>query len=359
MANLLNGSTLTLVNTTLKNSILNSTLNRTVSSTAPALNPVYDTFLIIQALVIIAINGLVIFLFIWKPFLKEITNYFLVSLAISDGLTGLVVIPLYYACFLTGHVVEICFSFDMVHRMTAFSTVYHLLLITCDRYVAITRPFRHSSTFTSTVGYLLLTVVWSAALFLPLIQLAWYDPYNLKKSSMKAQRYELHYNITCAVIAFLVPVVIMILAYAEMLRIVTRHARAIEATSRQQQALTKEKRAMVIFASMLLVYIVCWFTFFFSSLAQDLAPNFLHVPEYVYLILFFLRFCTSIINPILYVFFKTDFKKALREIVTQYKCSASTVTGFLLQNHSVSNNEEDDSSSPRAPMRQYTSRTRN
>ena len=361
MANLLNGTTLTLVNTTLKNSILNSTVNRTAPSNSPGLNPVYDTFLILQALLIIAINGLVIFLFIWKPFLKEITNYFLVSLAISDGLTGLVVIPLYYACFLTNHVVEICFSFDMVHRMTAFSTVYHLLLITCDRYVAITRPFRHSSTFTSTVGYLLLSIVWSAALFLPLIQLAWYDPNDLKSAAQRTQRHELNYNIACAVIAFLVPVIIMSLAYAEMLRIVTRHARAIEATSRQQLALTKEKRAMVIFASMLLVYVVCWFTFFFSTLVQDLAPSspLANVPEYVYLIFFFVRFCTSIINPILYVFFKTDFKKALREIVTQYKCNATTVTGFLLQNHSVSNNEEDDSSSPRAPLRHHTSRTRN
>ena len=338
------------------NSTVNASSNHSLHNHASGFNPAYDTFIVFLALLIIAINGLVICLFIWKPCLKEITNYFLVSLAVSDGLTGLVVIPLHFACLLSGNKIELCFSFDMVHRMTAFSTVYHLLLITCDRYVAITRPFRHSSTFTPSVGYALLATVWGAAMFLPLIQLAWYDPYNLHVVNPRIRRYELHYNITCAVIAFLVPVVIMILAYAEMLRIVIRHARAIEATTREKQTLTKEKRAMVIFASMLLVYIVCWFPFFFSSLAQDLAPTFMEIPEVAYLILFFLRFCTSIINPILYVFFKTDFKKALHEVVMQYECRAA-VTGFLLQNYSVSNNDEDDSS-PRAPLRAHTSRTR-
>lgn len=333
---------------------LNSTLNRTDQNHSPTFTPAYHTFIILLALLIIAINGLVVCLFIWKPFLKEITNYFLVSLAVSDGLTGLVVIPLYFACELSGRKVEICFSFDIVHRMTAFSTVYHLLLITCDRYVAITRPFRHSAVFTSGVARTLLATVWGIALFLPLIQLAWYDPYNLHVTSERIRRYELHYNITCSVIGFLLPVIIMILAYLQMLRIVTRHARAIEATTREKQVLTKEKRAMVIFASMLLVYIMCWFPFFFFSLVLDLPAGYIDVPYVVFLVLFFVRFCTSIVNPILYVFFKTDFKKALREVLTQYECRVA-VTGFLLQNYS--NNDEDDSS-PRALPRTHTSNAR-
>jgi hypothetical protein len=351
MANLLENETFPLLNITLNNSTQNTSFNH--SRIASGFHPVYDTFIVFLGLLIITINGLVVCLFIWKPFLKEITNYFLVSLAVSDGFTGLLVIPLYFACILSSKI-EVCFSFDLVHRLTAFSTVYHLLLITCDRYVAITRPFRHSSTFTSGVAYILLAIVWSVAIFLPLIQLAWYDPYNLHVVNPRIRRFELHYNITCAVIAFLVPVVIMIIAYIEMLRIVTRHARAIEATTREKQTLTKEKRAMVIFASMLLVYVVCWFPFFFSALVQDL--DVVLVPKVAYLVLFFFRFCTSIVNPILYVFFKTDFKKALREVLTQYQCRAA-VTGFLLQNYSVSNNDDDDSS-PRAPLRTHTTRTR-
>ena len=345
-------------NSTISLNITNTTSNHS-GHHRETFSPAYDTFLILLALLIIAINGLVVCLFIWKPFLKEVTNYFLVSLAISDGLAGLLVIPLYFSCLLSGNKIQICFSFDIVQRMIAFSTVYHLLLITCDRYVAITRPFKHSSTFTSRLACILLVVVWGIAMFLPLIQLAWYDPHNLTLINPRIRRYELHYNIICAVIAYVLPVVIMIIAYAEMLRIVTRHARAIEATTREKQVLTKEKRAMVIFSSMLFVYIVCWFSFFFSALAQDLSPSSLNVPDVVHLILFFLRFCTSIINPILYVFFKTDFKKALREVVTRYECRVA-VTGFLLQNYSVSNNDEEDSSprSPRAPLRTHTSRTR-
>lgn len=330
------------------------TSNSSVNHTAH-FNPYYDTFLILLALLIIAINGLVICLFMWKPFLKEITNYFLVSLAVSDGLTGLLVIPIYFSCSLSSYRVQVCFSFDMIHRMTAFSTVYHLLLITCDRYVAITRPFRHSSTFTARVAYISIVCVWSVSMFLPLVQLTWYDTSNLRLANSRIRQYELRYNITCAVVAFLLPVTIMIIAYAEMLRIVVRHARAIEATSRERQALSKEKRAMAIFATMLFAYVFCWFSFFFMSLASDL-PGVLRVPEVVAYILFFFRFCTSIINPIIYIFCKTDFKRALREVVVQYQCRA-IVSGFLLQNYSVSNNDDDDSS-PRGTQRTHTSRAR-
>ena len=314
-------------------------LNHTVMGVS--FQSTFDTFVVLIAVVIIAINGLVINLYVCKPFLKEVTNYFLVSLAVSDGLTGLLAIPIYVACTVSRDI-KVCFSFDIAHRFTAFATVYHLLLITCDRYVAITRPFRHSSIFTATLAVVLLITVWCFSLFLPLIQLAWYDVDFLGDQSPEIRKYEFHYDITCLIIAFVVPVIVMTVAYAEMLRIVTRHARAIEATTREKQVLSKEKRAMVIFATMLLIYIVCWLSFFLSALNSDLDEHRVVLPRVLNDILFFFRFCTSVFNPLLYVFFKTDFKKALRETMTQFQCTA-VASGFSLQSNSVSNNDDDSS----------------
>lgn len=321
------------------------------TSFGPEFNPTYDTFIVLLGLCIIAINGLVINLFVCKPFLQEVTNYFLVSLAVSDGLTGLLVIPLYVGCVVS-YEISVCITFDLAHRLVAFATVYHLLLITCDRYVAITRPFRHSSIFTSNVSVALLVIVWSLAFFLTLIQLTWYNFDNLQDDSPEILKYIFHYDITCIVIGFLLPIIIMVVAYAKMLRIITRHARAIEATTREKLILSKEKRATAIFATMLLIYIMCWFSFFFFALNADLHDESNHIilPRVLEDILFFFRFCTSVFNPLLYVFFKTDFKKALKETIMQYQCRAS-LTGFRLQNQSFSNND-DDSSPPAAPRNQ-------
>lgn len=314
--------------------------NQTYGSHGSSFSPTFDTFIVLIALAIIAINGLVINLFVCKSFLKEVTNYFLVSLAVSDGLTGLLVIPIYIGCTVS-HQISVCFTFDIAHRLTAFATVYHLLLITCDRYIAITRPFRHARIFTSTVSVVLIIVVWCASSFLPLIQLAWYDLGDLANHGPEILRYELHYDLTCLFIALVAPVVIMILAYVEMLRVVTRHARAIEATTRERLRLSKEKRAMAIFATMLLIYVVCWLSFFLFALNDDQGENRIALPRVVEDILFFFRFCTSVLNPVLYVFFKSDFKKALRETIMHFQCHMLSPTGIRLQTYSMSNNEDD------------------
>jgi hypothetical protein len=63
--------------------------------------PAYDVCLIILAFLIIATNVLVVYLFINKDYLRTKTNSFLVSLAVSDFMTGFLSIPLYLSCAVT------------------------------------------------------------------------------------------------------------------------------------------------------------------------------------------------------------------------------------------------------------------
>ena len=63
--------------------------------------PAYDLCLIALAVLIIAINVLVVYLFIRKDYLRTKTNSFLVSLALSDLMTGFLAIPLYLLCSAT------------------------------------------------------------------------------------------------------------------------------------------------------------------------------------------------------------------------------------------------------------------
>ena len=78
--------------------------NKTTNSTSfpPAMlgvfRPPYDSCLIVLAVLIIAINVLVVYLFVRKDYLRTKTNCFLVSLALSDFMTGFLSIPLYLLC---------------------------------------------------------------------------------------------------------------------------------------------------------------------------------------------------------------------------------------------------------------------
>ena len=60
--------------------------------------PAYDSSLIVLAFLIILVNLLVVYLFVTKDYLRTKTNSFLVSLALSDFMTGLLSIPLFVIC---------------------------------------------------------------------------------------------------------------------------------------------------------------------------------------------------------------------------------------------------------------------
>jgi len=72
-----------------------------------------------------------------------------------------------------------------------------------------------------------------------------------------------------------------------------------------------EGKAVIVFGSMILTFIACWFSYYLDGLMQDLNLPLPYLPEWARAFLMFLRFGSSILNPLLYTFFKEDFKRAL------------------------------------------------
>ena len=97
-----------------------------------------------MCLLIVAVNRLVILLIYKKKLLKTITNMFLTSLALSDLMSGLLGIPLFVIC-LVRDVIKVCVSSAIFFRLTAISSVCHVLLIACDRYVFIVHYMKYNS----------------------------------------------------------------------------------------------------------------------------------------------------------------------------------------------------------------------
>jgi hypothetical protein len=77
---------------------------------------------------------------------------------------------------------------------------------------------------------------------------------------------------------------------------------------KRKQLKLGEGRAMVVFGLMLVTFVLGWFPYFILTFLEDLGIS--HNASSVFWL--FLRFSTSLINPLLYTFLKMDFKKALR-----------------------------------------------
>ena len=95
-------------------------------------DPKADVLPIVLAVLIVFVNGLVLFLMSRKTYLRSNTNLLLCSLAVSDLLTGLVSVPLFITCNIVRQS-AVCIMEDQMSRFISASIVCHLMSVTADR----------------------------------------------------------------------------------------------------------------------------------------------------------------------------------------------------------------------------------
>lgn len=308
--------------------------NSTSANDSNALSPYgyfdisYDSCLIVLSFLIIAINILVLVLFVRRRPLRTKTNLLLVSLSVSDLMMGLLGIPMSTACnALVGDqsFSGLCITSAAVYRFIAVSTIFHILIITGERYVSVIYPFRYMSTVTKRRTVTLITSVWFLSLFMALIQLTWQKFDHFTSRNPTKLRLGLIYNIIGVVVCFLVPLVLMLFFYARMFSVIHHQAEQIRKLNKIQESygsvrgkhLVTEKRAITIFALMLGIFTCCWSTWYIGLLQDYLSKEVFYAIPDVWLMVFdFLRFSTSFINPVLYTFLKQDFRSELYSMIS-------------------------------------------
>lgn len=288
----------------------------------------YDSCLVVLAVFIIAINILVPVLFIRNRVLRTKTNMLLVSLAIADMVMGLIGIPMYISCnalYMFYEYRGMCFAAAVVYRFIAVSTIFHIFAITIERYISVSYPFNYVTWVKMSRLRLVIASIWFIALFMALIQLSWQNlkqDYYMGNAEIDPILYRagLIYNLFGILVCFTIPLAIMIFIYWRMFVIIRTQITRIKQQNitgfeENCKPLSSERRAITIFALMLGFFTTCWLTWYLSLLANYVSIYF-YVPELLYEIFDFLRFSTSFINPLLYTFLKTDFRRALFRLVS-------------------------------------------
>lgn len=276
----------------------------------------YHIPLIFIALLVIAVNVLVIVLFLTRANLRKAGKLLLFSLAISDLSTGLLAIPLNIGCEVT-FLMPLCIASGMLNRFIAVSTIYHILAITFETYYAILRPVQHRVNIEPCKVLGIASGIWLGALFTALVPLYW-TPGSMKsvrsKPSKDFLRKQTVYEIVVFSAGFLLPLALMVFAHARMFSKIANALNLLRkrASSLRQTSNTGKFKTALLFAVILFVFTLSWSCWFVAGMFRALGKEKYPLPLWAVDSLTILRYSTSFINPLLYTFFRPDVYQAFK-----------------------------------------------
>ncbi|XP_051923281.1 alpha-2B adrenergic receptor [Hippocampus zosterae] len=87
--------------------------------------------------------------------------------------------------------------------------------------------------------------------------------------------------------------------------------------ARRKAMVNREKRFTFVLAVVIGVFVVCWFPFFFSYSLKAVCPITCAIPDPLFTFFFWIGYCNSCLNPVIYTIFNKDFRKAFKKILCQ------------------------------------------
>uniref|UniRef100_UPI0037E9AA38 5-hydroxytryptamine receptor 1E n=1 Tax=Semicossyphus pulcher TaxID=241346 RepID=UPI0037E9AA38 len=331
-------------------------------------------FLTLLTLLTALVNGAVILAICTTKKLHLPANYLICSLAFTDFLVALLVMPIsiLYITMQTwslGQVVcEMWLSLDMT---CCTCSILHLCVIALDRYWAITKAIEYARKRSARRAAVMVGTVWIISIFISIPPLFWRQ--RASKGSLQQciiEHDHLGYTIYSTLGAFYIPMIIILILYYRIYNAAktlyqkrgsSRHlssrsmgsqnsvdhcrvshtfcvsdlsnsdptlaSEKLNTTIRvpsfetdvdgqdekNQICTTRERKAARILGLILGAFIVCWLPFFVKELLVGLQV--LQPSQLLSDLLTWLGYINSLINPLLYTSFNDDFKLAFKKLL--------------------------------------------
>ena len=280
--------------------------------------------LLLQATAIAILNGLVWFLFLRCRRLRQISNYFLMSLAAAHFAVGVVAVPLYV-------VAERCEGGSLLIASTSVfyyvlcAEILNMYLVTYERYLAILRPLQYNTRMTQKDVLILICTAWILPLLLMIFDVLFRTLEVIKPFSTAYTTYHWSQSVIFVSIAIALTAINIV-----MLRTAKRQQRSIRAEQSITSSLPRIGRARRnTKATIFFMYIVgTFFVFWTPRVSIDIYElvkrmSLEHtLTDHVTLAVALLN---SVLDPIIYLFFNSDFKSSIRSLRARRRSRVGTV----------------------------------
>lgn len=261
---------------------------------------------------IMAGNSLVIAAVYKTRQLRSVTNIFMTSLAVTDGLVGALCLPLYMAFTVTEiENAEIHQSFKGLDTITGVTLIVHLMDISIDRYTCVQYPFTYSKIMSRTKCVVLIAFGWLYGIF----------NYSL---SFIPNLSPITRMLILMIIAYFLPLCLIIAAYVSIARVAGKQARRIKGLANDNKStltsFLKEVKAASVLAVVITAFILCWSGTFIMNLkfviCRHCSSCDCAVPtQQAINAVKMLQYSSSLLDPLIYTSLNKDFRKAIKKIL--------------------------------------------
>ncbi|XP_018903913.1 tachykinin-like peptides receptor 99D isoform X2 [Bemisia tabaci] len=312
-------------------------------------------------------NLIVIWIVLSHKRMRTVTNYFLVNLSVADAMVSALNVTVNFVYMLSSDWpfgLVYCKIAQFISVLTICASVFTLMAISIERYMAIIYPLRPRMGRHMTLC--IASSTWIIGLVLSLPQLLFYTTFTITFSDSTTRsicyaewpdgattksEMEYVYNITFMTLTYFVPVCAMLCTYTRVGFKLWGSQSIGESISRQLDNIKSKRRAVKMMIVVVVIFAVCWLPFQIYFIVTSLVPEITESPfiQDVYLAIYWLAMSNSMYNPIIYYWMNARFRDGFKEFFSWCPFIHPSPEG--LTRREVITSRYSCSGSPEAPYR--------
>lgn len=308
------------------------------------------SFLIIVIAAALFGNGFVCMAVYWVRRLQKISNFFLISLAVSDILVVIFSAPfrVYFAFNVNWDLGEhTCKFWIFIDLLCNTASIINLSLISADRYLALSRTLRYATIVTFSRCCKAILAVWLYAFTIAVLSFfTWSSDGNFVSYPQCVKQDKLFYAFSL-ISGILVPMVILFVLYClvfkiavkQQRKIIQNHSKPLIATvetkgsrsdAKTRRFTIRELKATKTLIIVVGAFLICWLPIVVIMVMQQYANSYVRtLPKKTQeilglLFLYTLPYLNSCLNPYIYTFHNAEFRAVFTEtfskLLPAFKC---------------------------------------
>uniref|UniRef100_A0A2Y9D3Q2 G-protein coupled receptors family 1 profile domain-containing protein n=1 Tax=Anopheles quadriannulatus TaxID=34691 RepID=A0A2Y9D3Q2_ANOQN len=271
-------------------------------------------------------NLIVVWIVLSHKRMRTVTNYFLVNLSIADAMVSTLNVTFNYTYMLYldwPFGTMYCKISQFVAILSICASVFTLMAIAIDRYVAIMNPLKPRMGKKATLC--VAASIWIVGTIISCPSLLFFTTYPMKDHILcyaewpdgpsNHSRQEYVYNIVFMLLTYFLPIGSMTYTYARVGLELWGSKSIGECTQRQLDNIKSKRRVVKMMMIVVIIFAVCWLPFQIYFILTSYYPELTKKPyiQEVYLAIYWLAMSNSMYNPIIYCWMNLRFRRGFQQ----------------------------------------------